>query len=70
MKKYQILITNEAQKDVEDIDDYIAKKDIAENADYVLSKLEELILSLDERPERGHYPEELMRQGITAVPLT
>lgn len=64
MKKYQVLITDEAQKDIEDIYDYIAKKDLPENAEYVLGKLEELILSLDERPDRGHYPHELVRQGI------
>jgi len=64
LKKPQILITDEAQKDIEDIYDYIAKKDVPENAEYVLNQLEELILSLDVRPERGHYPVELSRQGI------
>ena len=64
MKKYQIVITGEAQKDIEDIFDYIAKKHASENAIYVLDKLEELILSLVENPERGHFPEELSRQGI------
>ena len=64
LKKYQILVSVEAEKDIEDIFDYIAKKDSPENALYVLDMLENLILSLDENPERGHYPPELSRQGI------
>jgi len=64
LKKYQIRITSEAQKDIEDIYDYIAKKDTRQSAEYVLSELEELILSLDTNPEHGHYPDELIRQGI------
>jgi toxin ParE1/3/4 len=61
---YQIKITSEAEKDIEDIYDYIAKKDSPLKAQYVLDNLELLILSLDESPERGHYPPELIVQGI------
>ena len=64
MKKYQIKLTSEAEKDIEDIYDYIAKKDTLQNAEHVLDNLELLILSLDESPERGHYPPELSIQGI------
>jgi len=64
LKKYQIKITSEAQKDIEDIYDYIAKKDTPQNAEHILDDLESLILSLNESPERGHYPPELSIQGI------
>ena len=64
MKKYQVIITSKAEKDILDIYDYIAKKDTLQNAEYVLDNLESLILSLDESPERGHYPAELSIQGI------
>ena len=64
MKKYLVGLTSEAERDIEDIYDYIAKKDSLQNAEYVLDKLEQLILSLDETPERGHYPPELSVQGI------
>ena len=64
MKKYQIIVTSEAEKDILDIYDYIAKKDTLQNAEYVLDNLESLILSLAESPERGHYPAELSIQGI------
>ncbi len=64
MKTYQVKITYEAERDIEDIYNYIVRNDSIENAEYVLEKLEELILSLHETPERGHYPEELSIQGI------
>ncbi len=64
MKKYQIIITSEAEKDILYIYDYIAKKDTLHNAEYVLDNLESLILSLEKPPERGHYPPELSIQGI------
>lgn len=64
MKKYRIKLTSEAEQDIKDLYDYIAKKDTPQNAEYVLDNLESLILSLDETPERGHYPPELSILGI------
>jgi toxin ParE1/3/4 len=64
LKKYQIILTSEAERDIYDIYDYIAKKDTLQNAEYVLDNLESLILSLEDSPERGHYPSELSIQGI------
>jgi len=57
-------MTGEASKDIEDIYDYISKKDTLINAEHVLDKLEELIFSLGQNPERGHIPQELERHGI------
>ncbi len=59
-----MILTFEAERDIVDIVDYISKKDTPQNADYVLDNLESLVLSLDEAPERGHYPAELSVQGI------
>ena len=64
MKKYQVILISEAERDTVDIYDYIAKKDTLQYAEYVLDNLESLILSLEEAPERGHYPPELSIQGI------
>jgi len=64
LKKYQVILTAEAERDIFDIYDYIAKKDTLQNAEYVLDNLESLVLSLKEAPERGHYPPELSIQGI------
>lgn len=64
MKRYSVLITNEAKKDIEDLYHYISDKDSVNNAIYVVEQLEQLTLSLDKMPERGHYPSELEIQGI------
>jgi len=64
LKNYKVRITQDAEHDLLDIFDYIARKDSVDNADYVLDKLEELIVSLDENPQRGHCPPELDVRGI------
>jgi toxin ParE1/3/4 len=64
LKIFQVKLTSEAEKDIEYIYDYIAKKDTHQNAEYVLDNLELLVLSLNEAPERVHYPPELSVQGI------
>ena len=64
MKKYRVRITSPAELDILDIFDYISRKDTINNAEYVLSEIETLILSLSTTPERGHFPEELLDHGI------
>lgn len=64
MKKYRVRITSPAEHDILDIFDYISRKDTINNAKYVLSEIETLILSLNTTPERGHFPEELLDHGI------
>jgi toxin ParE1/3/4 len=64
LKPYSIHLTQEAGADLLDLFEYIARKDSAENAYHVLAALEDLILSLDQQPERGHYPPELVEHGI------
>ena len=64
--QYQIRITSEAENDILDIFDYIAKKDSIESAHYILGNIEQVIYSLESEPERGHHPHELERQGIKA----
>jgi toxin ParE1/3/4 len=62
--KYKVSLTDDALHDLEDIYDYIAGSDLPENADYVLDKIEEAVLSLTELPERGTCPEELSELGL------
>lgn len=64
MKVYQVRLSDQARRDVEDMYDYILKKDSQANAEYVLDNIEALIVNLARSPERGHHPEELMRHGI------
>ncbi len=63
--KYKVLILHEAEDDLFDIYRYIFENDSKDNARYVLNKLEEKCLGLDEFPERGHIPHELDRIGVT-----
>lgn len=64
MKRYQVRLTHEAEYDLIDLFEYIARKDSVVNASSVLEKLENLIYSLDQQPERGHYPPELDKRGV------
>ena len=64
MKRFHVRLTDEAENDLIDLFEYIARKDSADNAWYVLEQLGALILSLDQQPERGHYPPELVKCGV------
>ena len=62
--KYDVLLTEGAEQDLESIYDYIAEFDCKANADYVLDRLLEVVESLAAFPERGAYPKELVALGI------
>ena len=64
MKRYQVRLTEEAECDLVGLFEYIARKDSVDNAYYVLEKLDALIMSLDQQPERDHYPPELIEHGV------
>lgn len=63
-RKYDVLLTEGAEQDLESIYDYIAEFDCKANADYVLDRLLEVVESLTAFPERGAYPKELAALGI------
>ena len=63
-RKYEVLLTEGAEQDLESIYDYIAEFDCKANADYVLDRLLEIVESLSAFPERGAYPKELVALGI------
>lgn len=62
--KFEVLIIEGAEQDLEAIHDYIAEFDCIANADYVLDELMEVVESLSRHPERGSYPKELVALGI------
>lgn len=62
--KYEVLLTEGAEQDLESIYDYIAEFDCKANADHVLDRLLEVVESLSTFPERGAYPKELAALGI------
>ena len=61
---FEVLLTNDAARDLEEIYNYIALHDSPPKADYVLARIEKLFSSLSESPERGVYPNELLALGI------
>ena len=62
--KFEVLLTDGAEQDLESIHDYIAEFDGAANANYVLDQMTEVVNSLSKFPERGSYPRELVALGI------
>lgn len=63
-KRYEVLLTQGAEQDLESIDDYIAEFDCVANANYVLDRLMEAVEALVKYPEKGSDPEELVALGI------
>ncbi len=61
---YRVLLVEDAERDIEDIHAYIARKDSIGRADAVLDALETLCDPLRELPERGNKPKELRDLGI------
>ena len=62
--KFDVLLTEGAEQDLEAIHDYISDFDCITNANLVLEGLMEVVVSLSQFPERGSYPKELVTVGI------
>lgn len=62
--KFEVLLTEGAEQDLEAIHDYIAEFDCVDNANDVLDALMQAVESLSTFPERGSYPKELVSLGI------
>jgi toxin ParE1/3/4 len=62
--RFEVLLTADAERDLEDIYTYIAQYDSREKADYVLDRLVRVTDSLATSPERGLQPRELSALGI------
>jgi toxin ParE1/3/4 len=60
----EVLLTEDAERDVEDLYSYIVEFVSQKNADYVLDRLLEVAESLATSPERGSLPKELRSLGI------
>ena len=61
---YRVLLTHEALRDLEDIDDFITENDSPRRADDVLTRIDEAFNKLKNMPERGSHPKELLELGI------
>ena len=62
--KFEVLLTEGVEQDLESIHNYIAEFDCVTNARHVLDQLMEVVESLSRFPERGSYPRELVVLGI------
>jgi toxin ParE1/3/4 len=62
--RFEVLITQRAEQDLESIHDYISEFDSTANANRVLDGLIDAVESLAEFPERGSFPKELFTLGI------
>jgi toxin ParE1/3/4 len=61
---YQVLLTADAARDLEQIYDYIAEHDLPRKADQVLDRIEAIIDGLRSSPTRGSVPKELRSIGL------
>jgi toxin ParE1/3/4 len=61
---FAVLLTIDAARDLNEHYDYIALHDSPQKADYVLNQIEKTFSTLSEFPERGVYPQELLKIGI------
>ncbi|MBD1399070.1 type II toxin-antitoxin system RelE/ParE family toxin [Pelovirga terrestris] len=61
---FNVLLTNDATRDLEELYEYISLHDAPENANDVLDKIETIFTGLSEFPERGTFPKELLALGI------
>lgn len=60
----EILLTRDAERDLEDLVSFIAESDSPTAAQHVLDRLIEATASLVTHPERGSQPRELRSVGI------
>ena len=61
---FQLFLTEDATRDLENLYAYITEHDSPNKAAYVLDQIEKRFISLSELPERGAYPKELISLGI------
>ena len=64
MKQYLVILTEDAQADLEELYDYVAAHDAPAKANALLDKLEHVLQSLAQLPERGAVTKELRDIGI------
>jgi toxin ParE1/3/4 len=61
---FQVFLTDDAARDLEDLYDYIELHDGPGKAEHVLEQIEICFTSLSENPERGARPKELLAIGL------
>ena len=62
--RYSVFLSDDANRDLHELYNYIARHDSPGNADKVLDRIENTVNNLSEYPNRGAYPKELLALGI------
>lgn len=62
---YTVHLIGDAEQDLLEIYEYVARHDSPAKADRLLDDLERTILKLESMPSSGHVPPELERVGVT-----
>jgi len=62
--RYEVFLTEDAARDLEEIHSYIAAHDAPAKAEYDLDRIEEVIESLATFPECGAFPRKFHALGI------
>ena len=61
---FKVFIIADAERDILEICDYISRSDSIEKSVDIFKQIKKKILSLENHPQRGHYPPELERIDI------
>jgi toxin ParE1/3/4 len=61
--RFEVVLTQDAERDLDDLHSYIATYDSLDNADRVLDRPLEVAEDLSTKPERGSVPRELRSLG-------
>ena len=61
---FEVFLTADAVRDIEELYQYIVRHDTPGKAENVLARIEKTFNSLFETPARGVYPKELLDLGI------
>jgi toxin ParE1/3/4 len=62
--RFEVLLTEDAERDLQEICTYVAEHDSRGKADALLTRIEEVIETLTTQPNRGAFPRELSALGI------
>lgn len=61
---FEVRLTADAVRDLEEIDDWISRRDSPARAAHVAASIEAAIAALKRYPQRGRHPTELLALGI------
>ncbi len=62
--RFDVFLTEDAARDLEELHAYVAEHDSPAKADHVLERIEDVIERLSRFPQRGSHPRELLALGI------